>query len=160
MEGERPEARLRDRGLGGYDAPVASRAKPNDPDAQPEAAERQPATPPADRRLIWLDRMRPFRGRRDRDVTIDVTIRSLERELRAEHDAVGDVVDAWNQVAPENVRHLASIGGVVQGTLTLVVETSGASYELSRVLRDGLERTLLKRLPARVRRIKVRVKAG
>ena len=103
--------------------------------------------------------MRPFRARRDRDVTIDLTIRSLERELRAEHAAVGDVIDTWNQVAPADVRGLAAIGGVVQGTLTLTVESSGASYELSRALRDGLERELMKRLPARVRRIKVRVKA-
>ena len=143
---------------------MASRAKPPATEAKPQKpAQPQPVQPsePAsvDRRLAWLDRMRPFRARRDRDVTIEVTIRSLERELRAEHDAVGDVIDVWNQIAPAHVRGLAAIGGVVQGTLTLTVESSGASYELSRALREGLERELLKRLPARVRRIKVRVKA-
>ena len=148
----------------GYDAFVASRAKPPATEAKPQKPAQPRPTQPSeaasvDRRLAWLDRMRPFRERRERDVTIEVTIRSLERELRAEHDAVGDVIDVWNQVAPANVRGLAAIGGVVQGTLTLTVESSGASYELSRALREGLERELLKRLPARVRRIKVRVKA-
>ena len=126
--------------------PPASEAKPQKP-AQPKPAQPKPTQPSeaasVDRRLAWLDRMRPFRARRDRDVTIEVTIRSLERELRAEHDAVGDVIDVWNQVAPPHVRGLAAIGGVVQGTLTLTVESSGASYELSRALREGLERELL-----------------
>ena len=138
---------------------MASRAKPPATEVKPQKPAQPAETATVDRRLAWLDRMRPFRARRDRDVTIEVTIRSLERELRAEHDAVGDVIDVWNQVAPAEVRGLASIGGVVQGTLTLSVESSGASYELSRARRDGLERELLKRLPARVRRIKVRVKA-
>ena len=138
---------------------MASRAKPPATEVKPQKPA-QPAEPASvDRRLAWLDRMRPFRARRDRDVTIEVTVRSLERELRSEHDAVGDVIDVWNQVAPAEVRGLASISGVVQGTLTLSVESSGASYELSRALRDGLERELLKRLPARVRRVKVRVTA-
>lgn len=114
---------------------------------------------PVDRRLAWLDRMRPFRERRERDVSVGSALRALEHELRSQHDAVGDVIDVWNAIAPANVRGLASIAGVAQGTLTLAVETSGASYELSRALRDGLEQSLLKRLPARVRRIRVKVAA-
>jgi len=87
-------------------------------------------------------------------------LQSLERQLREQQNAVGDIIDVWNELAPPSVRGLATIGGVSQGTLTLVTTSSGASYELSRVLRDGLERALMRRLPSRVKRIKVRVGSG
>ena len=62
---------------------MASRAKPPATEAKPQKpAQPQPVQPSepvsVDRRLAWLDRMRPFRARRDRDVTIEVTIRSLD----------------------------------------------------------------------------------
>jgi hypothetical protein len=112
---------------------------------------------PADRRLAWLDRMRPFRARHERDVSMEAALQSLERQLREQHNAVGDIIDVWNEIVPAPLQGIASIGGISQGTLTLVCATSGASYEISRALRDGLERTLMQRLPSRVKRIKVRV---
>jgi len=112
---------------------------------------------PADRRLAWLDRMRPFRARHERDVSMEAALQSLERQLREQHNAVGDIIDVWNEIVPAPLQGIATIGGVSQGTLTLVCATSGASYEISRALRDGLERTLMQRLPSRVKRIKVRV---
>lgn len=117
-----------------------------------------PATePPADLRLAWLDRMRPFRERRERDVSVESALQSIERELRMQRDTVGDIVDVWNRIAPSPVRELATVGGVSSGTLTLAVASSGASYELSRALRDGLEKLLVQQMPGRVRRIRVRV---
>ena len=80
--------------------------------------------------------------------------------MRERQHAVGDVIDVWNQVAPAAVRELAAVGGVAQGTLTLVVTSTGASYELGRHLRDGLERTLMQQLPTRVKRIRVKIAAG
>jgi len=113
-----------------------------------------------DRWLAWLERMRPFRARLERDVSMEGALQSLERQLRDQRNAVGDVIDVWNEIVPADVRGIATIGGVSQGTLTLVTASSGASYELSRLLREGLERTLMLRLPARVKRIKVRVGSG
>jgi len=145
---------------------VAKRVRTKATDAADPAAaakttpESKPAgdpAPGADRRLVWLDRMRPFRERHERDVGLDRVIQALEREMRDQHNAVGDIIDAWNQSAPPAIRDLAAIGGVSQGTLTLVVTSSGASYELSRALRDGLERTLMQRLPTRVKRIRVKI---
>jgi hypothetical protein len=39
----------------------------------------------------------------------------------------------------------------------LVTASSAAGFEASRALREGLERTLMARFPARVRRVKVKV---
>lgn len=101
--------------------------------------------------------MRQFRGRRERDVSIDSSLIGMEREFRDRQNALGDIIDAWNELAPAAVRDAATISGLAQGTLTLTVTSSSASYELSRVLRDSLERTLMQRFPARIRRVKVRV---
>jgi hypothetical protein len=107
--------------------------------------------------MAWIERMRAFRGRRERDVGIALQVGSLEREFRTRQREVGDLVDAWIELAPEKLRESVSIGGLTQGTLTLVTASSAAGYEASRALREGLERALMQRFPARVRRVKVKV---
>ena len=116
--------------------------------------------PPSDPRLAWIDRMRVYRGRAEPDLSIASMAAALERSTAQRQRMLGDVIDLWNEVASERVRGYATIEGLGQGTLTLSVTSSSASYELSRVLRDGLERTLVDRMPARIRRVKVRVGAG
>jgi len=118
------------------------------------------APPPSDPRLAWIDRMRVYRGRAEPDLSIASMAAALERSTAQRQRMLGDVIDLWNEVASERVRGYATIEGLGQGTLTLSVTSSSASYELSRVLRDGLERTLVDRMPARIRRVKVRVGAG
>jgi hypothetical protein len=139
----------------GYDATVAKRVRKYE--VEPKPAERPAPPPPSDPRQLWIDQMRQFRGRRERDVSIDASLIGMEREFRDRQNALGDIIDAWNELAPAAVRDAATISGLAQGTLTLTVASSSASYELSRVLRDSLERTLMQRFPARIRRVKVRV---
>jgi hypothetical protein len=117
----------------------------------------QPASAPVDPRLAWIDRTRVYRAIRERDTTIDRVVHGLEREFTDRQRALGDVIDAWNSLVPPALRPHVSVAGVAAGTLTLSVASSGASYELSRALRDGLERRMVELLPGRVRRIKVRV---
>jgi hypothetical protein len=107
--------------------------------------------------MAWIERMREFRGRRERDLTLGLQLGQLEREFRARQREVGDLVDVWLEVAPPRLREMVSIGGLSQGTLTLVTASSAAGFEASRALREGLERTLMARFPARVRRVKVKV---
>ena len=115
--------------------------------------------PPVDPRLAWIDRMRVYRGRAEPDLSVGSMAASFERATAQRQRALGDVIDLWNEVAPERVRGYATIDGLGQGTLTLTVASSSASYELSRALRDGLERTLVDRMPTRIKRVKVRVGA-
>ncbi len=101
--------------------------------------------------------MRVYRGRRERDVTVNTLLGQVEREYMDRRRTLGDVIDAWNDLAPVAIRSAASIASVTQGTLMLNTMSSSASYEVSRVLRDGLERSIIARVPTRVRRVKVRV---
>jgi hypothetical protein len=101
--------------------------------------------------------MRVYRGRAEPDLSIAAMTASLERSTSQRQRALGDVIDLWNGLVPERMRDSASIAGLAQGTLTVTVTSSSASYELSRILRDGLERTLIDRMPTRIRRVKVRV---
>ncbi len=126
---------------------------------RPRDGERSTGAAPVDARLAWIERTRVYRAIRERDVSIERPLAGLERMFADRQRALGDVIEAWNQLAPERVRGTASIAGLAQGTLTLAVTSSSASYELSRALRDGLERDLVARMPARVRRVKVRVVA-
>ena len=103
--------------------------------------------------------MRIYRGRSEPDLSIASMAAALERATAQRQRALGDVIDLWNQVAPERMRGFVTIEGLAQGTLSLTVASSSASFELSRLLRDGLERTLVDRMPTRIRRVKVRVGA-
>ena len=103
--------------------------------------------------------MRVYRGRPERDLSVAGLAASVERATAQRQRSLGDVIDLWNEVVPARVRDYASIEGLGQGTLTLTVASSSASYELSRALRDGLERMLVDRMPTRIKRVKVRVGA-
>jgi hypothetical protein len=114
------------------------------------------ATPSDARRgAAWMERMRPYRAIRQRDLSIGTEVLSIERTMGRRQDALGDVIEAWNRVAPPALARLVAIAGLARGTLTLSVAGSAASYELGRALRGGLERALVAELPGRVRRIKV-----
>ena len=117
------------------------------------------STKPADPRLAWIERARVYRAIRDRDMSLETPVAMFERQCAERQRAIGDVIDLWNSIAPAGVRTSASITSLAQGTLTLSVASSSASFELSRVLRDGLERTLVDRMPTRIRRVKIRVGA-
>lgn len=101
--------------------------------------------------------MRVYRGRPEPDLSVSTVAAWLEQANAQRRRALGDVIDLWNEVAPERVRGFATVDALAQGTLTLAVSGSSASYELSRLLRDGLERELVGRMPTRIRRVKVRV---
>ncbi len=110
-----------------------------------------------DVKAAWMERIRVYRGRRERDVTVNLFVDRIEREFDDRQRTVGDVIDAWNECAPVSIRTSATIASLFQGTLTLNTMSSSASFEVSRILRDGLERTLVARFPSRIRRVKVRV---
>ena len=132
-------------------------ARPNDMRSK-DTHSAKPREPGAvDPRIAWLDRMREFRGRRERDITVNRPVDAFEREFKDRHRALGDIIDAWNELSPLSVRGVVTISGLAQGTLTLTMTSSSASFEISRILRDGLEHTLVTRFPSRIRRIKVRV---
>jgi hypothetical protein len=114
---------------------------------------------PTDSRLAWMERTRVYRAIRERDMSLETPVAMFERQCAERQRAIGDVIDLWNSIAPAAVRTSASITSLAQGTLTISVASSSASFELSRVLRDGLERTLIDRMPTRIRRVKVRVGA-
>ena len=126
-------------------------------DPSPESTREPTREPPRDHRLVRLERIRPFRARRERDASIGLDLDLLRRGFSERHRALGDVIDAWNALAPEPIRSVSAVAGLANGTLTIAAAGSSASYEISRVLRDGLERRLIERLPARIRRVKVKV---
>jgi hypothetical protein len=114
---------------------------------------------PTDSRLAWIERARVYRAIRERDMSLETPVAMFQRQCAERQRAIGDVIDLWNSIAPAEVRTSASIASLAQGTLTISVAGASASFELSRVLRDGLERTLVDRMPTRIRRVKVRVGA-
>lgn len=107
----------------------------------------------------WMERMRPYRALRQRELSIGAEILSIERAMGRRQDALGDVIEVWNRIVPPALAGSVAIAGLARGTLTLAVAGSAASYEVGRLLRGGLERTLVAELPGRVRRVKV-VHAG
>ena len=97
-------------------------------------------------------RARPDRGR---DVTGDLA--GMAREFKRLERTMGAATDAWSRLAPPELQACACVETFRGGTLTLRVDSSGASFEIDRALRGGLEANLRMAVPGLVR---VRTRVG
>ena len=97
-------------------------------------------------------RARPERGR---DVQGDV--RGFARDLRRMEKTIGSATDAWARIAPPELQVCAVVDTLRGGTLTLLVASSAAAFEVDRALRSGLETNLRLAVPGLMR---VRTRVG
>jgi hypothetical protein len=102
-----------------------------------------------------LERLRGFRNRPERDVTIGAMVKAAEREVKKQQRAVGGVGLAWDEVVPRTLAARCTVVGVSRGVLT--VRTAGAAtrFELDRFLRSGGEAELCRRAGVAIRKVKL-----
>ncbi len=107
--------------------------------------------------LVQLERLRAFRGRRERETSIEPLVGAISRELARQERAIGGAGRAWESLAPPELAGLARVVSYARGTLLLAVDDSAAAFEVDRALRGGLEGRLRAALRAGSLRVRVRV---
>lgn len=108
--------------------------------------------------LIALERIRRFRGRRERETSIAPLIESMGREFKRQDRAVGGADDAWRRLVPDVLARSTRVVSYARGILHVIADSSAAAFEVDRALRCGLEGEL--RTALRAGSLKVRVRVG
>lgn len=108
--------------------------------------------------LIHLERLRRFRGRRERETSILPLVNAFERELAREERALGGAGAAWERLVPPALAERTRVVSFSRGTLAVVADDAATAFELDRELRGGLEGAL--RAALRCGSLKVRVRTG
>jgi hypothetical protein len=124
-----------------------------DPAGDPRSLE-----PSARVALARIEKLRPYRGRRERDVAIAPLFDAVLREHGRAAATLGLVTEIVESIVPLVLVPDCTLRGLTQGVLSIETRSSAAKYALDRFLREGGERTLIEAFGARslrVSRVKV-----
>lgn len=107
--------------------------------------------------LQELATLRRYRQRRGRDLELASTIERLQAQLESAHRKLGNVIDAWNRLVPDPIAAHSRITALRGGILQVSVDSAAISYELDRLLREGLLDGLRREYRGTLRRVRVQV---
>src|SRR5688572_27737500 len=92
-----------------------------------------------------LKRLRGFRNKAERDVSIGGALAEVEREVKKLQRAVGGIGSAWEEIAPARLAGRCRVVGITRGVLTIRAADAAARFELDRFMRGGGEAELSRR---------------
>lgn len=106
----------------------------------------------------YLNRLRQWRTRPDRDVSLGFLKDQFKREVEKPYKQLHAIAEIWEELVPESLAAHVRLESLSRGILRVAVDSSPARYELDRLLRGGMEQELIVRFkgPA-FRSVKVRV---
>lgn len=104
-----------------------------------------------------LGKVRAGRIRPQWQAVVGGEIEQIRKELGKRVRANAQLVDAWREVAPGELRDHAWPAGLVRGTLRIETDGPGFRYRVEQWLRAGGRKALLERCSASVRRVKVEI---
>ncbi len=139
--------------------PASTRAKPTKVDKAAAPAP-VPASAPAsaDPREAYLGRLRTWRIRKDFDYSMSFLKPQFKREVEKPYKQLAALTEIWTRLVPASLLARTRLDGLSRGVLKVVVDSSGAHFELDRLLRGGLERQLIVQHKGQaIRKVQLRV---
>lgn len=103
--------------------------------------------------------LRRWREGEERDLSLEFIGDHVKKKIARPHKQVGQLAALWTQHVPAHLLERTALASMTRGVLTVHVADSAALYELDRLLRAGLERTIKASAPTTLRRIKLTVAA-
>ena len=107
-----------------------------------------------------IEKLRNLRSRKGRDLSILGAIEGVQANARRSHKKLGELIDLWIELLPEELVAGSSLRGIRGGLLQVAVESSAVLYEIDRRLREGLLQELRSRYHGTLVRVKLRMEAG
>lgn len=104
-----------------------------------------------------LERLQQWRNRPLRARSIGDGVASIDRKARQLHRRVGEFVDAWHTLLPDELNEHTCVTGIRGGVVDVVVESSAISFEIDRRIREGLLDELRAACRGTIVRIKLRI---
>lgn len=110
--------------------------------------------------ISQIEKLRNLRSRKGRDLSILEAIEGVQSNARQSHKRLGELIDLWIELLPEELVAGSSLRGIRGGLLQVEVESSAVLYEIDRRLREGLLQELRSRYHGTLVRVKLRMEAG
>ncbi|MEX2213678.1 MAG: DciA family protein [Phycisphaeraceae bacterium] len=114
--------------------------------------------PPRDPSDAYLDRLRQWRTRPDRDYSLGFYKQVFKREIEKPAKQLAAITALWEELIPADLASHTRLDSLLRGVLKVSVDSSSVLFELDRRLRSGLEKELIvqHKGPA-LRRVQLRV---
>jgi hypothetical protein len=110
-----------------------------------------------EREPVQLQRLRGWRNRRGRDLTLAGLAEQVNRTVIRPHKQVAGLAVLWRELVPAALLERTALASFARGVLTVEVPDSTTLYEIDRLLRGGLERQLRAASTMPLRRVRCRV---
>ncbi len=104
-----------------------------------------------------IERLRTLRTRPARDLSITTLVGDIAERTRKTHKKFGSLIELWEANVPPVLCARTSITGLRGGTMHVAVDSAATSYELDRLLREGLEQTLRSQYRGTLMRVRLKV---
>ena len=110
-----------------------------------------------DPRLARLRRIAPYRRKWDPETSISGLVESTKKVAKRNEGRLSTFTEAWDRHVPEQLSRACRFGEMRGGTITVLVESSPAKYELDRLLKSGLEAELRRSYSGPLSRIRTKL---
>lgn len=102
-----------------------------------------------------LEKLRTWRGRKDRDLTLKRDLIALQRTLKKTNKQLSQIYELWESVVPEKIQSNAHPISLQRGVLEIAANGSPTSYQLQRLIREGLLQALQSQCTTHLKKIKI-----
>ena len=102
-----------------------------------------------------LEKLRTWRGRKDRDLTLKRDLIALQRSLKKTNNQLSQIYELWESVVPEKIKANAHPISLQRGVLEIAANGSPTSYQLQRLIREGLLQALQSQCTTHLKKIKI-----
>lgn len=104
-----------------------------------------------------LDQLRQHRNRADPDLSLGFIQKQFRQDVERPHKQLAGLTELWAELVPPALLPHTRLIGLQRGVLRVAVDASPRLYELQALLRAGLEKQLIERHRATLRRVKLQV---
>ena len=104
-----------------------------------------------------IEMLREWRSRKGRNLSILVAVEGIQKNARQSHRKLGELIDLWNELLPDDLARASTLRGIRGGLLQVEVESSAMLYEIDRRLREGLLKMLRSRYHGTLVQVKIRL---
>ena len=102
-----------------------------------------------------LEQLRAWRGRKDFDISMKRDLIALQRTLKKTNKQLTQIYEVWESAVPEYLKSNAQPVSLKRGVLEIAANGSPASYQLKRLIREGLLQALQSQCSTPLNKIKI-----
>lgn len=92
---------------------------------------------------LRLERLRQWRTRPERDLSMKFLQKHFKRDIEKPYKQLGDLTELWYRLIPADLLPHTRLERLQRGVLYVGVESSSHLYELTHLLRGGVEQQLI-----------------